>query len=152
MTKSTSVNLHLCIAFALVFIPACILAGICFVIYSLFLWGGLSFLFTKGKVDESLWGSLVILLFSVLCFILEFGFIRLMFFYVSPRKERIFWVFTTSLFSLTLALLIASTISENGLDNMVLAGLFYCAFYTVGSIWALYRVHQFIKNNPEQLS
>jgi hypothetical protein len=146
MTKSISLNTHLCIAFALVFIPVCLLAGFCFFIYSLTFCGGLIYLFTTGKVDQSLWGSLLLSFFSVLCFVLEIGFVRIMFFYVNPKKERIFWAFASSLFSIVTILLAASAVFEKALNNMIMVGLFYCAFYTTGSIWALYRVHQFIKS------
>ncbi|MDN5286787.1 MAG: hypothetical protein JWR38_3061 [Mucilaginibacter sp.] len=153
MNKEISVNFRLCILFAIVNLLLCCLAGFLLLFTSFYLWGDLKLLFTKGIVDETLWGSLIMSFFSVLCFILELGFIWLIFFWINPQKERVFWMFSTFLFSIAFVIMIISAIDERRLDNQLICGLFYCAFYMVGSIFALIRVNKFIKrlNNNHPL-
>ena|ERR1700754_426170 len=145
MNKEVSANFRLSIAFALVNIPVCLLAGFGLSICSLYLWGDLTLLFTKGIVEESLWGTLVMFFFCILCFVLEFGFIWLIFFWVNPQKERFFWVYSISLFSIVFGMLIISSLIEHNYDNMLITGLFYCAFYITGSVFALTEVNKLIK-------
>ena len=89
--------------------------------------------------------SLVMLFFCIQCFVLEFGFIWLIFFWVNPQKEHFFWVYSISLFSIVFIMLIISALMDHNYDNMLITGVFYCAICIAGSVFALIEVNKLIK-------